>query len=900
MATSSSGVDNARVFRRSSESSGRLSGKRFSVDNVVSPSASMQREIEEEEALRCAAPQKLPTYDRLRRAVLSRVMTEGSVQYEEVDVTKLALADKQQLIQKILRVAEEDNERLLLKLWNRIDKVGIDLPKIEVRFEHLNISADVYVGSRALPTLLNFTVNYIQRFLSCLHLASSRKHNLTILHDVSGIIKPSRMTLLLGPPGSGKTTLLLAIAGKLDPNLRASGGVTYNGHDLREFVPQRTAAYISQHDLQIGEMTVRETLDFCGRCQGVGSRYDMLMELLRREREAGIKPDPDMDMFMKATAVEGAETSLVTDYILKKILALDICADALVGDEMRRGISGGQKKRLTTGEMLVGPAKALFMDEISTGLDSSTTFQIVKCLHQSVHVMDGTMLVSLFQPAPETFELFDDIILLSEGQVVYQGPRELVEEFFEHMSFKCPERKSVADFLQEVTSRKDQQQYWADKSRPYFYVPVVEFAQAFNNFHVGQCVSEILSRPYDKSKSHPASFTTRKYGLDKWELLRACFAREWLLMKRNVAIYVFKTVQISLVAVIAMTVFLRTTLDHETIIEFFRQFFVLFLIHQMSLGLFRTIAAVGRNTVVSNTFGTFILVVVFSCGGFVVSKDNIPKWWVWGYWVSPLMYGQNAIAVNEFTASRWAKPNTDTSIDASTIGTAVLKSRGLSTSLDRFWIGTVSVCGFIVLFYVLFTLALIYLNPLSKPQALLSEEALEEKHVNRTGESKSNSSKRRVSLDHTLAIERNAGGSKPPMRRSGVDLLQRIPSARSNDDHVEGVDAEAAGVAPKTGMILPSIPLSIAFDNVNYYVDMPAEMKQHGVQEDRLQLLQDVCGAFRPGVLTALVGVSGAGKTTLMDVLAGRKTGGYIEGSISISGYPKRQESFARISGYCK
>ncbi|MCO5560583.1 hypothetical protein L7F22_014198 [Adiantum nelumboides] len=981
MATSSSGVDNARAFRRSSESSGRLSEKLFSVDNVFSRSASMQREIEEEEALRWAALQKLPTYDRLRRAVLSRVMTEGSVQYEEVDVTKLALADKQQLIQKILCVAEEDNECLLLKLRNRIDKVGIDLPKIEVRFEHLNISADVYVGSRALPTLLNFTVNYIQGFLSCLHLAPSRKHNLTILHDVSGIIKPSRMTLLLGPPGSGKTTLLLALAGKLDPNLRASGGVTYNGHDLTEFVPQRTAAYISQHDLQIGEMTVRETLDFCGRCQGVGSRYDMLMELLRREREAGIKPDPDIDMFMKATAVEGAETSLVTDYILK-ILALDICADTLVGDEMRRGISGGQKKRLTTGEMLVGPAKALFMDEISTGLDSSTTFQIVKCLRQSVHVMDGTMLVSLLQPAPETFELFDDIILLSEGQVVYQGPRELVEEFFEHMGFKCPERKSVADFLQEVTSRKDQQQYWADKSRPYSYVPVVEFAQAFNNFHVGQCVSEILSRPYDKSKSHPASLTTRKYGLDKWELLRACFAREWLLMKRNVAIYVFKTVQISLVAVIAMTVFLRTTLDQETIGDgnnylgalffalvnvmfngfaeismtifrlpvfykqrdmlmypawafslpalvmriplsilesgiwvvltyyvigfapeaqrFFRQFFVLFLIHQMSLGLFRTIAAVGRNMVVSNTFGTFILVVVFSCGGFVVSKDNIPKWWVWGYWVSPLMYGQNAIAVNEFTASRWAKPNTDTSIDASTIGTAILKSRGLFTSPDWFWIGTVSVCGFIVLFYVLFTLALIYLNPLSKPQALLSEEALEEKHANRTGESKSSSSKRRVSLDHTLSIERNAGGSKPPMRRSGVDLLQRIPSARSNGDHVEDVDAEAAGVAPKTGMILPFIPLSIAFDNVNYYVDMPAEMKQHGVQEDRLQLLQDVCGAFRPGVLTALVGVSGAGKTTLMDVLAGRKTGGYIEGSISISGYPKRQESFARISGYCE
>ena len=77
-------------------------------------------------------------------------------------------------------------------------------------------------------------------------------------------------------------------------------------------------------------------------------------------------------------------------------------------------------------------------------------------------------------------------------------------------------------------------------------------------------------------------------------------------------------------------------------------------------------------------------------------------------------------------------------------------------------------------------------------------------------------------------------------------------------------------------------------------------MKSRGMNKEKLQLLQDVSGAFRPGILTALVGVSGAGKTTLMDVLAGRKTGGYIEGNISISGYQKNQETFARISGYCE
>ncbi len=77
-------------------------------------------------------------------------------------------------------------------------------------------------------------------------------------------------------------------------------------------------------------------------------------------------------------------------------------------------------------------------------------------------------------------------------------------------------------------------------------------------------------------------------------------------------------------------------------------------------------------------------------------------------------------------------------------------------------------------------------------------------------------------------------------------------------------------------------------------------MKTQGILEDRLELLKGVSGAFRPGVLTALMGVSGAGKTTLMDVLAGRKTTGYIQGSITVSGYPKKQETFARVSGYCE
>ncbi|GKE41498.1 pleiotropic drug resistance protein 1, partial [Tanacetum coccineum] len=299
------------------------------------------------------------------------------------------------------------------------------------------------------------------------------------------------MTLLLGPPSSGKTSLLLAMAGTLAKELTVSGKVTYNGHELHEFVPERTSAYISQNDVHIGEMTVRETLAFSARCQGVGSRYDMLAELSRRERDANIKPDPDLDIFMKAAffllkpAVKSSK-SVRQDYILK---------DTMVGDQMIRGISGGQRKRVTTGEMIVGPSKVLLMDEISTGLDSSTTFQIVKSLKQFIHILEGTAVISLLQPAPETYDLFDDIILLTDGKIVYQGPRENILEFFESMGFKCPARKGVADFLQEVTSKKDQQQYWMRRDAPYRFVTAKEFAEVFQSFHVGRKLATDVATP---------------------------------------------------------------------------------------------------------------------------------------------------------------------------------------------------------------------------------------------------------------------------------------------------------------------------------------------------------------------------------------------------------------------
>nr|KYP62401.1 Pleiotropic drug resistance protein 1 [Cajanus cajan] len=228
---------------------------------------------DDEEALKWAAIQKLPTFARLRTGLLTS--PEGVA--NEIDVHQLGLQERRGLLERLVRVAEEDNEKFMLKLRDRIDRVGIALPTIEVRFENMNVGAEVHVGSRALPTFTNYMVNKVEGLLNFLHVLPSRKQHINIIQNVSGIIRPARMTLLLGPPSSGKTTLLLALAGRLDSELKFTGKVTYNGHGMNEFVPQRTAAYVSQNDLHIGEMTVRETLAFSARVQGVGPRYAVLI-----------------------------------------------------------------------------------------------------------------------------------------------------------------------------------------------------------------------------------------------------------------------------------------------------------------------------------------------------------------------------------------------------------------------------------------------------------------------------------------------------------------------------------------------------------------------------------------------------------------------------------------------
>ncbi|KAG0466701.1 hypothetical protein HPP92_018281 [Vanilla planifolia] len=871
---------------------------------------------------------------KLRTMVLSGNM-EGREDHKQfIDVTKLGDPERKSIVDKLIKNVESDNRRLLQKQRERMQRVDVKVPTIEVRYKNLCVDAECeIVDGKPLPTLWNTIKSMISNIQRAFFWKPEEK--ISILRDVSGIIKSSRITLLLGPPGSGKTTLMLALAGKLHKSTKVSGEISYNGFKLEEFIPEKTSAYVSQHDLHIAEMTVRETLDFSARFQGVGIRGEIVEEVIRREKEQGITPEPDIDMFMQGTALNGLEQSLQTDYILK-ITGMDGCAQAMVGNAMRRGISGGEMKRLTIGEMLVGPAKLLLMDEISTGLDSSTAFQIVTCLQQLAQISEATILVSLLQPTPEIYDLFDDIILISEGKIVYHGPRTEILEFFEECGFKCPERKGVGDFLQEILTKKDQEQYWSRKNETYNYVNVEEFSEKFEASRAGQMLYEELSKPYDKSKSHKDALIFGKYTVPKWELLRCCIVREILLMKRNLFIYIFKTNQIMIIATITTTVFLRTQMGVDLlhanyhlgslfyslmillvnaipelsmtvsrlpifykqrdmyfypawayaiptsllkiplsllesllwtsityygigyspeVTRFLSQFLILFCVHQMSLSMFRFLASYFQTLAVSAISGSFSLLTITTFGGFILAKPSMPVWLSWGFWTSPSTYAQIGLAVNEFRGSRWQKTTTNR-----TIGELVLTSRGLNYEDYFYWISVGALIGFIVLFNAAVSLSLTFRRSLQESRVIISREKL-----------------------HKLQ----------PAKSTSAQKLDLIHTSGKRDQHSRMSTRSQM-------MVLSFVPLPITFQNVQYFIDTPMEMRRQGYPEEKLKLLCDINGAFCPGKLSAIMGVTGAGKTTLLDVISGKVTGGTIEGEIKIGGNLKVKESFVRMLGYCE
>ncbi|KAL8536563.1 hypothetical protein ACS0TY_011954 [Phlomoides rotata] len=238
----------------------------------------------------------------------------------------------------------------------------------------------------------------------------------TILNGVTGMVSPGEILAMLGPSGSGKTTLLTALGGRLSGRL--SGKITYNGQPFSGSIKRRTG-FVAQDDVLYPHLTVFETLVFTA---------------LLRLPQSLTKED-------KVQHVEHVVAEL----------GLNRCQNSMIGGPLFRGISGGEKKRVSIGqEMLINPS-LLLLDEPTSGLDSTTAQRILNTV-KGLANGGRTVITTIHQPSSRLYHMFDKVVLLSEGCPIYYGLASTAVEYFSSIGFSPSIAINPADLLLDLAN----------------------------------------------------------------------------------------------------------------------------------------------------------------------------------------------------------------------------------------------------------------------------------------------------------------------------------------------------------------------------------------------------------------------------------------------------------------
>ncbi|KAF3777193.1 ATP-binding cassette sub-family G member 2 [Nymphaea thermarum] len=238
----------------------------------------------------------------------------------------------------------------------------------------------------------------------------------TIIEGITGVVRPGEMLAMLGPSGSGKTTLLTALAGRQQG--KVSGSITYNGQPFSASV-KRMTGFVSQDDVMYPHLTVMETLVF--------SALLRLPNTLSKEQR-----------------MEQAE------HVMQE-LGLSKCRNSIIGGALVRGVSGGERRRVSIGqEMLINPS-LLLLDEPTSGMDSTTALRIVATL-QGLARGGRTVVTTIHQPSSRLFHMFDSILLLSEGKCIYGGKAAEAMGYFSSLGFAPSVAMNPADFLLDLAN----------------------------------------------------------------------------------------------------------------------------------------------------------------------------------------------------------------------------------------------------------------------------------------------------------------------------------------------------------------------------------------------------------------------------------------------------------------
>ncbi|KAL8002439.1 putative AAA+ ATPase domain, ABC transporter, G1 [Plasmopara halstedii] len=602
--------------------------------------------------------------------------------------------------------------------------LGRALPQMEVRFKDVSISADITVKDETnlmleLPTLAS-------EFSKSIRALSANKHTVkkNILKKVSGVFKPGTITLVLGQPGSGKSSLMKLLSGRFSDqkNITIEGEVTYNGTPAAELLRRlpQFVSYVTQRDKHYPSLTVKETLEFAHACCGGG--------FSERDAQHYVNGTPEENQ----AALEAARAMFkhYPDIVIQQ-LGLENCQNTIVGDAMIRGVSGGERKRVTIGEMEFGNKYIMMMDEISTGLDSAATYDIIFTLRSIAKRFRKTVVISLLQPSPEVFEMFDDIVLLNDGHIMYHGPRAEALTYFESLGFQCPPRRDVADFLLDLGT--DNQAQYEVNSMTCNQIPkkASQYADIFTRSQLYKRMMDELQGPVseylieDKVKHIDP---IPEFHLNFWNSTIGVVRRQIILTKRNTAFLIGRSVMVILLGLLYGSVYFQFDETRAQLVMGLIFNAVMFVslgqqaqipvyiaardvfYKQRKSNYFRTSSFVLANSVSQIPLGfaeclVFGSILYWMCGyvataeayllfelmlfmtnlamaawffflscaspdlnvaspismvsilffilfaGFVITKDQIPDYLIWIYWINPMAWSVRALCVNQYTDS---------------------------------------------------------------------------------------------------------------------------------------------------------------------------------------------------------------------------------------------------------
>jgi ABC-type multidrug transport system ATPase subunit len=240
-----------------------------------------------------------------------------------------------------------------------------------------------------------------------------------ILDGVSGSVLPGQFLSIIGASGAGKTTLLNFLSGRLiSQKLEKSGKVQINGVDREKIKGfQAYCAYVQQDDILFQTLTVRECLEFAAKLKLPGT-YEQKMQRVEQ---------------------------IISELRLSK------CQNTKIGGPLVKGVSGGERKRTSIGVELITDPSLIFLDEPTTGLDSFTATSVMETLRELAN-QGRTIVQTIHQPNSDIFEMFDRLMLLAKGRVIYYNEARFAVDYFAGIGYKCPELSNPADYFMGIMS----------------------------------------------------------------------------------------------------------------------------------------------------------------------------------------------------------------------------------------------------------------------------------------------------------------------------------------------------------------------------------------------------------------------------------------------------------------